>query len=76
MDLSQRRANSVRQYLIKAGIAGERLDAVGFGETKPIASNNTTRGRAANRRVVFTILESPIDVKTQDTGPKQETIKD
>jgi outer membrane protein OmpA-like peptidoglycan-associated protein len=52
MKLSIRRANAVRDYLIKkGGIAADRLTAVGFGKTKPIATNDTKEGRAQNRRV-------------------------
>jgi OOP family OmpA-OmpF porin len=50
--LSDERANSVRQYLINNfGIKASRLTAVGYGLTKPIASNNTEEGRQKNRRV-------------------------
>jgi len=50
--LSEKRANSVRQYLIdKFGIDGSRLTAAGYGLTKPIASNDTEEGRQKNRRV-------------------------
>ena len=50
--LSDARANSVRQYLINNfGIKASRLTAVGYGLTKPIASNNTEEGRQENRRV-------------------------
>ena len=50
--LSEARANSVRQYLINNfGIKATRLAAVGYGLTKPIASNNTEEGRQKNRRV-------------------------
>lgn len=57
LDLSQRRADSVRNYLIDAGIDGARLNAVGYGETQPIAPNNTSAGRTENRRVGFEIRE-------------------
>jgi outer membrane protein OmpA-like peptidoglycan-associated protein len=50
-DLSTRRANSVRQYLVTKGIEAARLDAAGFGATKPVASNDNALGRAENRRV-------------------------
>ena len=49
--LSERRANAVRAYLEKLGVAGGRLTAKGFGETNPVASNDTAEGRAQNRRV-------------------------
>lgn len=51
IDLSRERALSVRAYLISKGISGDRLSALGFGDTKPIASNKTSSGRAKNRRV-------------------------
>jgi OOP family OmpA-OmpF porin len=51
MGLSQRRADAVRNAMIKLGVAPERLIARGYGETKPIASNATKEGRAENRRV-------------------------
>jgi OOP family OmpA-OmpF porin len=51
--LSQRRAEAVRAYLIKKGVAAERMVAQGFGQDRPIADNKTAKGRAANRRVEF-----------------------
>ena len=56
-DLSQRRALSVRDELIKLGISPTRLSAVGYGEDYPIADNRTPGGRAANRRVEIHRLE-------------------
>lgn len=55
--LSQQRADSVTSALIKAGVDPGRLEAVGFGETRPIASNSTASGRAENRRTEFNIVE-------------------
>jgi len=55
--LSQRRAQAVVDYLASHGIDGARLKAIGYGEAKPIASNRTKAGRAANRRVVLTAIE-------------------
>ena len=52
-ELSQRRAESVREYLIKKGVAPQRLEARGMGRTLPVAPNTTEKGRAANRRVEF-----------------------
>jgi outer membrane protein OmpA-like peptidoglycan-associated protein len=58
LDLSTRRAASVRNYLIeKDGVPAERLVSEGFGETRPIAPNETKKGRAENRRVEFMIIE-------------------
>ena len=53
--LSERRANSVRSYLMSKGISSGRLFASGEGETMPVASNDTDAGRAKNRRVEFAI---------------------
>jgi outer membrane protein OmpA-like peptidoglycan-associated protein len=49
--LSERRADAVKAYLEKLGVAGSRLTAKGFGESNPVASNDTAEGRAQNRRV-------------------------
>ncbi len=57
LELSQRRTEAVRQFLVDQGINSGRLKAEGFGETKPIVSNDTEEGRTQNRRVEFTILE-------------------
>jgi len=54
MGLSERRANSVMQYLVNAGIDKNRLSAIGYGFSKPIATNATDAGRALNRRVELT----------------------
>ena len=54
-DLSERRAHSVRTYLINKGVPAERLTAQGYGPHKPIADNSTAKGRAKNRRVEFNI---------------------
>ncbi len=58
LKLSQRRAEAVRDYLIRKGIDPDRLEAKGYGPDRPIASNKTKRGRAKNRRVEFHILKS------------------
>jgi outer membrane protein OmpA-like peptidoglycan-associated protein len=51
LELSERRANTVREYLSSRGVDAERLQTVGLGENHPVASNETPTGRAANRRV-------------------------
>lgn len=50
--LSEQRADTVRRFLAARGVAAERLNAVGYGETQPIDTNRTKAGRANNRRVV------------------------
>lgn len=56
MKLSQQRAESVKAYLVKKGIKGERLTAKGYGETKPVADNASADGRQMNRRTEVIIL--------------------
>jgi outer membrane protein OmpA-like peptidoglycan-associated protein len=53
--LSERRANSVAQYLEAQGLRSDRVMTVGAGETRPVASNDTPEGRQANRRVELTL---------------------
>ena len=50
-DLSERRAESVRRYLVSLGVDQDRLATMGFGETAPVASNDSESGRRQNRRV-------------------------
>jgi outer membrane protein OmpA-like peptidoglycan-associated protein len=56
--LSQSRVESVTHYLTKIGINKSRIKAVGYGKSKPVASNDTDEGRAQNRRVEFTIIKN------------------
>jgi uncharacterized repeat protein (TIGR01451 family) len=58
--LSQKRSDSVRDYLVKKGIARPRLETEGKGESAPIASNETAVGRAMNRRVEFLIVNPEV----------------
>jgi outer membrane protein OmpA-like peptidoglycan-associated protein len=54
--LSQQRAQSVSDILNRSGVAGVRIDTVGYGESRPIASNSSAAGRQQNRRVELTLL--------------------
>lgn len=82
LDLSQRRVESVVKWLVAKGVSEDRLQAKGYGETEPIATNDTAEGRAENRRVEFTILEREatedgaiIRVEQgEGSGPSQEKI--
>ena len=57
LELSQARATAVVEYLISKGLPKDRLFARGFGESRPIATNKTSEGRAKNRRVELSILD-------------------
>ena len=58
LNLSDMRAEAVKEYLVNRGIAVSRIETLGFGETHPIADNNTEHGKSLNRRVVFKIIET------------------
>jgi OOP family OmpA-OmpF porin len=55
--ISQERAEAVKSYLVKKGVAAKRLEAKGVGPDRPVADNNTTKGREANRRIEFHVTE-------------------
>jgi outer membrane protein OmpA-like peptidoglycan-associated protein len=57
MDLSRRRATSVKKYLSKKGIPAAKIEVEAYGESRPLVSNDTEEGRAKNRRVMFIIEE-------------------
>jgi outer membrane protein OmpA-like peptidoglycan-associated protein len=56
-ELSQRRASTVREYLVGQGVPAERIRAVGLGSSRPVASNTNAEGRANNRRVEIVVEE-------------------
>ena len=78
LDLSQRRARAVRSYLIEKGLEATRLESEGFGEAKPISTNASAKGREANRRVEFNVIEEeppeekPADEKPAEPKPSEE----
>jgi outer membrane protein OmpA-like peptidoglycan-associated protein len=55
--LSENRATSVKNYLVENGIQADRLQTIGFGETKPINTTKTVKGMAQNRRVEFSLIK-------------------
>jgi outer membrane protein OmpA-like peptidoglycan-associated protein len=68
--LSVNRANAVRDYLVEHEIAADRITAVGYGEERPVADNDTPEGRANNRRVELVI--KPGKSEAGDTGMQQQ----
>ena len=60
-DLSQRRAESVRQYLINQGVSADRLEAIGYGEEKPLVQGNNESAWKQNRRVDFFVSDRSDD---------------
>ena len=69
--VSQQRAEKVREYLISKGIEGSRIVAVGFGSERPVASNRNASGRAKNTRIEFRVLTA--DIGTPGTPGKVGT---
>lgn len=55
--LSQERAMAVKDYMVSKGISKSRLETMGFGDRRPVASNDTAEGRALNRRIDFVIVK-------------------
>lgn len=68
--LSQKRAEAVREALISRKIDPNRLEAIGYGESKPLESNKTRKGRAANRRVEFNIVEIKAEAAPNNALPE------
>jgi OmpA-OmpF porin, OOP family len=58
LQLSQQRADDVKQQLVAMGIAGDRLEAQGYGEDHPVADNSTADGRQKNRRISLRVLKN------------------
>ena len=57
MKLSKKRAEAVMAWLLSHGVAAHRLEAHGYGQERPITTNDTEEGRAKNRRVQFVIVK-------------------
>jgi outer membrane protein OmpA-like peptidoglycan-associated protein len=69
-DLSEHRAQSVRDYFVQQGISASAIEARGFGKSEPIASNDTAEGRQQNRRVELVLSGDAIG-SAGDEGPSQ-----
>ncbi len=70
LNLSQRRAEAVKAYLVSKGLDAASLTAKGYGKANPIVSNDTAEGRAQNRRVAFEVTNAPahLNVVTKDAS--------
>lgn len=68
LKLSQRRADSVRDYLLSQGVPENQLQTKGYGQAQPVATNKTAEGRAKNRRVVMFVISNPGEVKVEGAG--------
>jgi len=66
--LSERRAESVRSFLVQQGITAEAVAATGFGESRPVATNGTAVGRQQNRRVELVVSGAPIGTTGSEVG--------
>jgi outer membrane protein OmpA-like peptidoglycan-associated protein len=66
--LSERRAESVRVFLVQEGVGAETISAVGFGESRPVATNGTAVGRQQNRRVELVVSGEPIGTASAGVG--------
>jgi len=70
-NLSEQRAQAVRDYFVQQGLTANSIEARGFGKTEPIASNDTTEGRAQNRRVELVLSGDAIGNAIDGAGPAQ-----
>lgn len=74
--LSQDRAESVRDYLVSRGIPDERIETIGYGQDRPVASNDTSEGRAMNRRVEIILNPSEATGGGPTDSPQLDTPSD
>lgn len=73
-DLSTRRARAVRAYLVDHGVAAERVEAHGYGSSRPVVSNDTLEGQSINRRVeihIVRLVENPDEVRAPIAPPTE-----
>ena len=74
LKLSQRRADSVRDYLTSNGINSLNVISIGLGKTDPVASNDTAAGRQQNRRVEMVVSGDVIGQPIQEAPRRQRTV--
>ena len=67
--LSKARAEAVRAYLVSKGVSTERMTSTGYGETRPLVSNDTDAGREQNRRVEFHITKQEVTKEKVEVDP-------
>jgi outer membrane protein OmpA-like peptidoglycan-associated protein len=70
-NLSEQRAQAVRDYFVQQGVSASSIEAKGFGKTEPIASNDTLEGRAQNRRVELVLSGDAIGSVVDESAPPQ-----
>jgi OOP family OmpA-OmpF porin len=70
LTLSKARAEAVRLYLVSKGVAADRLNSTGFGETKPLVANDTPEAREKNRRVEFNITKQELTAEADPAAGK------
>jgi OmpA-OmpF porin, OOP family len=73
LNLSRKRAQAVKAYLVSKGVNDSVLTAKGYGKADPIASNATAEGRAQNRRVAFVVTNAPAHLKVVTEGASAES---
>lgn len=69
-ELSQARASAVERYFTAHGVAADRLSSIGYGEERPLASNETAEGKERNRRVEFLITQQETVTRTHEVDPR------
>ncbi len=72
--LSVRRAEAVFRYLANKGVTPERMEVIGYGETRPVADNETEIGRAQNRRVELHVVNQPEEIEEPAAAPTPEAV--
>ncbi|MDD5308512.1 MAG: OmpA family protein [Deltaproteobacteria bacterium] len=75
-DLSKRRADSVKRYLVDKGVAANRMETAGYGPDRPISNNKTAAGRAQNRRVEFVIIQPEKKAAAPTSGGEMDFTTD